>query len=277
MRRVRARHAQHAHVNVARTQNAVAALRYARARTRTTWRDAKKRPPRGERAPQPGPQHPVPRPWTEHRHSAQAQRTGTAHRHTLSAGGRVSETRSRSRSLRVWALFSGIWHYGHTVTSPIRVSRSGRRAAPPRLSPLTAPPDAASAPAAACGSPRRCARCRALAPPARIRVRVRHRAQARCGPCRRPPRCRRRSARGARRRRARPARAPAPRVPRYAVRTVRPWLVRVPSTYSTRGPGGKPPCASGTYPTREAGARSPYVPYGGPAAYASAQRSTTPS
>jgi hypothetical protein len=66
-------------------------------------------------------------------------------------------------------------------------------------------------------------------------------------------------------------------VPRYAVRTVRPWLVRVPSTYSTRGPGGKPPCASGTYPTREAGARSPYVPYGGPAAYASAQRSTTPS
>ena len=208
---------------------------------------------------------------------AQAQRTGTAHRHTLSAGGRVSETRSRSRSLRVWALFSGIWHYGHTVTSPIRVSRSGRRAAPPRLSPLTAPPDAASAPAAACGSPRRCARCRALAPPARIRVRVRHRAQARCGPCRRPPRCRRRSAQGARRRRARPARAPAPRVPRYAVRTVRPWLVRVPSTYSTRGPGGKPPCASGTYPTREAGARSPYVPYGGPAAYASAQRSTTPS
>ena len=34
--------------------------------------------------------------------------------------------------------------------------------------------------------------------------------------------------------------------------------------------GAKPPCAFGTYPTREAGARSPYVPYGGPAAYVSA-------
>ena len=59
-------------------------------------------------------------------------------------------------------------------------------------------------------------------------------------------------------------RAP-PGVPRYAVRAVRaarPRLVRVPSTYSTRGPGGKPPCASGTYPTREAGTRSPYVPNG---------------
>ena len=62
----------------------------------------------------------------------------------------------------------------------------------------------------------------------------------------------------------------APGVPRYAVRTVRPWLVRVPSTYSTRGPGVKPPCASGTYPTREAGTRSLYVPDGGPGAYASA-------
>ena len=51
---------------------------------------------------------------------------------------------------------------------------------------------------------------------------------------------------------------------------------RVPRTYSTRGPGGKPPCASGTYPTREAGTRSPYVPNGGPGAYASAQAVTQP-
>ena len=62
-----------------------------------------------------------------------------------------------------------------------------------------------------------------------------------------------------------------PGVPRYAVRMVRPWLVRVPRTYSTWGPGGKPPCASGTYPTREAGTRSPYVPNGGPGEYVSAQ------
>ena len=54
-----------------------------------------------------------------------------------------------------------------------------------------------------------------------------------------------------------------PGLPRYAVR-----LVRVPSTYSTRGPGGKPPCASGT--TREAGTRSTYVPSGGREANASA-------
>ena len=60
-------------------------------------------------------------------------------------------------------------------------------------------------------------------------------------------------------------------MPRYAVRTVRPWLVRVPSTYRTWRPGGKPPCASDTYPTREAGTRSPYVPYGGAGAYASAE------
>ena len=37
------------------------------------------------------------------------------------------------------------------------------------------------------------------------------------------------------------------------------------------GPWGKPPCASGTYPTREAGTRSVYVPNGGPGAYVSAQ------
>ena len=61
----------------------------------------------------------------------------------------------------------------------------------------------------------------------------------------------------------------APGLPQYAVRTDRPRLV--PSTYCTWGPGGKPPCASGPYPTREAGTRSPYVPNGGPAAYASAQ------
>ena len=59
-------------------------------------------------------------------------------------------------------------------------------------------------------------------------------------------------------------------MPRYAVRTQRPRLVRAASAYGTWGPGGKPPCASGTYPTREAGTRSPYVPYGGPGAYASA-------
>ena len=47
-------------------------------------------------------------------------------------------------------------------------------------------------------------------------------------------------------------------------RTQRPRQVRLPRTYSTWGAGGQPPCASGTYPTREAGARSPYVPYGGP-------------
>ena len=37
-----------------------------------------------------------------------------------------------------------------------------------------------------------------------------------------------------------------PGLPRYAVRTVRPRLVRVPSTYSTWVPGGRPPCASDT-------------------------------
>ena len=63
----------------------------------------------------------------------------------------------------------------------------------------------------------------------------------------------------------------APGLPQYAVRTERPRLVRVPSTYCTWGPGGTPPCASGTYPTREAGTRSPYVPDGGAGAYASAQ------
>ena len=60
------------------------------------------------------------------------------------------------------------------------------------------------------------------------------------------------------------------------VRTERPRLVRVPSTYSTWGPGGKPPCAYGTYPTREAGTRRPYVPCGGAGAYVSAYISTIP-
>ena len=64
--------------------------------------------------------------------------------------------------------------------------------------------------------------------------------------------------------------ASIPGVPQYAVRTQRPRLVRVPRTYSTWGLG-KPPCASGTYPTREAGTRSLYVPNGGPGAYVSAQ------
>ena len=54
-----------------------------------------------------------------------------------------------------------------------------------------------------------------------------------------------------------------PGLPQYAVRTQRARLVRVASTYCTWGPGGEPPCASGTYPTREAGTRSVYVPNGG--------------
>ena len=37
---------------------------------------------------------------------------------------------------------------------------------------------------------------------------------------------------------------------------------------------GKLPCASGTYSTQEAGKRSPYVQYGGPRMYVSAQRGT---
>ena len=48
------------------------------------------------------------------------------------------------------------------------------------------------------------------------------------------------------------------------VRGTNPRLARVPSTYSTRRPGGKPPCASGTYSAREAGTRSQYVPHRGP-------------
>ena len=47
--------------------------------------------------------------------------------------------------------------------------------------------------------------------------------------------------------------------------------VRGACTHSARGPGGKPPCASGTCPAQKAGTRSPYVPNGGPGAYASAQ------
>ena len=54
------------------------------------------------------------------------------------------------------------------------------------------------------------------------------------------------------------------------VRYGRGWYA-YPVRTGTRGPGGKPPCASGTYPTREAGMRSLYVPNGGPGAYASAQ------
>ena len=70
------------------------------------------------------------------------------------------------------------------------------------------------------------------------------------------------------------ARLIAPGLPRYAVRTQRPRLVRVPRTYSTWGPGGKPPCASRTYSTREAGTRSPYVPYEGAGAHVSASHRT---
>ena len=66
-----------------------------------------------------------------------------------------------------------------------------------------------------------------------------------------------------------------PGVPRYAVRTVRPRLARAPSTCSAWRPGGRLPCASGTYTTREAGTRSPYVPNGGTGAYVSAQRSAS--
>eukprot|EP00964_Phaeocystis_antarctica_P017120 scaffold9445_cov59-Phaeocystis_antarctica.AAC.3 len=58
---------------------------------------------------------------------------------------------------------------------------------------------------------------------------------------------------------------PAPVVPRYAVRTARPRLdaYGVPQYWAPRG---KLPCASGTYSTQEASARSPYVQYGGPGA-----------
>ena len=44
-------------------------------------------------------------------------------------------------------------------------------------------------------------------------------------------------------------------------------LVRVRRTYSAWGPGGKLPCASGTYSTQAADTRSPYVQYGGCGAY----------
>ena len=54
-----------------------------------------------------------------------------------------------------------------------------------------------------------------------------------------------------------------PVVPRYAIRTARPRLVRVARTYSAY--------ASGTYSTQEAGKRSPYVQYGGSGTYVSAQ------
>ena len=44
-------------------------------------------------------------------------------------------------------------------------------------------------------------------------------------------------------------------------------------TCAVRGSrGGKPPCASGTYTTREAGTRSLCARYGGTGAYVSAQR-----
>ena len=61
-----------------------------------------------------------------------------------------------------------------------------------------------------------------------------------------------------------------------AVCMVRPWLVRVASTYNIWGPVCMPPCASGTYPTREAGTRSPYVPNGGRGAYGTCQLSAAP-
>ena len=65
-------------------------------------------------------------------------------------------------------------------------------------------------------------------------------------------------------------------MPRYVARTVRLRLVRVPSTYSTWGPGGERPCASGTFTTREAGTHGLYVPYGGPRLYLSTQFSASP-
>ena len=67
-----------------------------------------------------------------------------------------------------------------------------------------------------------------------------------------------------------------PVLPRYVARTVRLRLVRVPSTYSTWGPGGERPCASGTFTTREAGTHGLYVPYGGPRLYLSTQFSASP-
>ena len=61
-----------------------------------------------------------------------------------------------------------------------------------------------------------------------------------------------------------------PGVPRYAVRTARPRPVRVRRTYCAWGPGGKLPCAFGTYSTQEAGTRSLYVQHGGSGTYESA-------
>ena len=60
-----------------------------------------------------------------------------------------------------------------------------------------------------------------------------------------------------------------PVVPRYALRTARPRLVRGRRTYSS-GAQGKLPCASGTCSTQEAGTRNLYVQYGGPGTYVSA-------
>ena len=58
-----------------------------------------------------------------------------------------------------------------------------------------------------------------------------------------------------------------PVVPRYAVRTARPRLVRIRCTYSAWRHGSKLPCAPGRYSTPETDTRIPYVQYGGPGAY----------
>ena len=67
------------------------------------------------------------------------------------------------------------------------------------------------------------------------------------------------------------ARLIAPGLPRYAVRTQRPRLVRVPRTYSTWGPGGKWPCVSGTHTVTPLLLLLHYSTEAGPGAHVSAE------
>ena len=62
----------------------------------------------------------------------------------------------------------------------------------------------------------------------------------------------------------------SPGVPRYAERTARSRLASV-DMHGAWRPGGKLPCAPGTYGTQEASKRSPHVQYAGPGTYVSAQ------
>ena len=63
-----------------------------------------------------------------------------------------------------------------------------------------------------------------------------------------------------------------PVVPRHAVRTARPMVRGL--LRGVRTAAHQLPCASGTYAKQETGTRSPYVKYGGPRTYVSAQRTT---